>query len=119
MARRHADVDDREVWFLLLDEVEQRGAVVRLPHDVEAGAGEEACHSFAKQDVVVRNDDTRRGRGVRHGAIIEDRVGIPTSTNAKVRTRERAGYAAGWLATVRFEGEQWLSLEPAAPQCWG
>jgi hypothetical protein len=55
VTRRHPNVDDRELGSMLSHEREQLRRVAALADDVEPCALEQACQTFAKQDVVVRN----------------------------------------------------------------
>jgi hypothetical protein len=57
VARRHPDVYDRQVRTVLADQAQQPGSVVSLADDVEPRSLEQASYSFAKQRVIVRQND--------------------------------------------------------------
>jgi hypothetical protein len=55
--RRHSDVDDREVGLVLAHEVDQLRPAGALTDDLVARPLEHARYPFAKEDVVVGQDD--------------------------------------------------------------
>jgi hypothetical protein len=59
MGRRHANVDQGEVRFVLANEREQLLRVAGLADDHELRAFEKTRKSLAQQDVVVREDNPR------------------------------------------------------------
>src|SRR4051812_4983720 len=63
VAWRHLDVDDCELGPMLSDKRNQFGSVAALADDIEPFALEKARQTFAKQDIVVRERDSRSARG--------------------------------------------------------
>ena len=54
---RHPDVDDHQLRFAITHEPEQLCAIGGLAHHVETRPVEQTGQTFAKQDIVVGDDD--------------------------------------------------------------
>jgi len=59
--RRHANVDNREIWRCATNKLDERRRVPGLADDFVAGAAEEAGDTLAQQDVIVSYDDPTTG----------------------------------------------------------
>jgi hypothetical protein len=59
VARRHPDVNDRELGPMFADERDQLRGVAALTDDLEPSALEQARQTFAKEDFVVRQRHPR------------------------------------------------------------
>jgi hypothetical protein len=59
--RWHPNVDHDKIWAPLAHQVRQPECVPGLAHDVVSGAVQEACDSFAQEDVVVGQDHASSG----------------------------------------------------------
>jgi hypothetical protein len=60
VARRHSDVDDRQLGPVFANERNQLGGIVALARDFKAGTLEQARQPFAEEHVVIRENDSDR-----------------------------------------------------------
>jgi hypothetical protein len=57
MRRRHPDIDDRQLRLCRAHQRQELSPVPRLADNIEPRAVEQASEAFAKQDVIVGQDD--------------------------------------------------------------